>query len=1339
MNMRKLQFVWLTFISLLAISWNTWAYNTIGIVGTAANGWPSEGNNTDIAMIQDPDNANGWWLINQTLSVGAMKFRADQSWSNSWGNNGTLCGTSNGQDISISSAGNYDLYINTSTGYFCIKPTSARYGAGSIGLIGFGTTGSNAGWNADIDMTRNETYYHKWTLEITLFAGDVKFRANNSWDSDDWGATAFPSGTAILESSNNIPATAGTYIVRFNDMSGEYSFSGNSPYTSIGLIGSSLPNGFDGPDTDMTQTSLGARTWTLNDVTLTEGEVKFRADDAWTNNWGSSAFPSGTGANGGANIPVAPGVYDITFNDETGAYSFVGDYISFTSPAFTELFPTSGENITFSANATNTASTFKVYVDDVEIVAEAESNVSSLSYVRAAANETIIVRFEAVIDGETVTREKTYTITLRAATTNESRPNGVKQGINYVDANTVTLVLLAPNKEYVYAVGDFNNWTPSNSYLMKKDGEYFWITLTGLTSGQEYVYQYWMADNVKVGDPYADKVADPWNDEYIDDEAWFANGSVTLPAYNQDEWGIASVFQTNQTPYTWAYPSVNGGKPAQNDLVIYEVHLRDFINGSTATESRFDAMKEYIPYLKTLGINAIHFMPFGEFEGNDSWGYNPNYYFAVDKYYGSKTDLKELIDLCHENGIAVIQDIVLNHSYNSCPLVKMYAQTDGYAASGNPWFNAGSTAPHCYGWGSDFNHESTYTEAFVDDVLEYWTTEFNIDGFRFDFTKGFTNNNSCDNYDQARVDNIFRMANQLKTIESDAYVILEHFNTAEEDAFTDGGLMVWGNINHQYREAVKGYPGNGSFGSIDSYSGANGGRGWGNRNLIGYMESHDENRVGYDAKNFGQVLNSYDVKEKVNYLQRTKAAMGFFLMVPGPKMIWQWGEIGYDFSIDYCTNGTNDLGGGCRTGRKPTPWIDGVDVDGNEHDYLNPLNLADAENDAERLKLFRVTAALNKLRQEKSGAFAFGSFNWKPGGDERRIVIQHESAHIVVIGNFGMTSKTIDPMFTHTGTWYDFFNGGTTYNVNDLNNDNITLKPGELRLFIDVNNVTFPANNLMSLPSFTANNLNMYVVGDFGSPVWTDRIEMNLVSDNQWEIAEFDYNGGAFKFNNALTFDSPAKNWGDSGADGTAGEGENNIDYPLPAGTYNLRFNDQTLAYSISTVNNRQMYIRGTFSDPTWSANQMTLFGEDTWTYNNITLSPSTEFKFSNTNNWSDKNFGQGEGAGVVSASGEANVNPNAPNGTFNVKFNDKTLTYEFTHTTLKPENIEVTGMTQTSVTLSWSAVANATGYEIYRRPAGTGNFVKVNETPNLTYTDNGLSGGASYEYQVRAKLAGNN
>ena len=72
-------------------------------------------------------------------------------------------------------------------------------------------------------------------------------------------------------------------------------------------------------------------------------------------------------------------------------------------------------------------------------------------------------------------------------------------------------------------------------------------------------------------------------------------------------------------------------------------------------------MIDTIGYLKRLGINAIELMPINEFDGNDSWGYNPAFYFAVDKAYGTKDKFKEFVDVCHANGIAVISRMIMSN------------------------------------------------------------------------------------------------------------------------------------------------------------------------------------------------------------------------------------------------------------------------------------------------------------------------------------------------------------------------------------------------------------------------------------------------------------------------------------------------------------------------------------------------------------------------------------------------------------------------------------------------------------------------------------------------------
>ena len=169
------------------------------------------------------------------------------------------------------------------------------------------------GWDSDTDM-KDDDGDGIFELVIGLSDGFVKFRANNSWDVN-WGGPSFPSGTGTLGGSD-IAVTKGIYIATFNSMTGEYNF---AP-ASIGLIGNATPGGWDN-DTDMVEDAAAAGVVNLN-ITLVNGSAKFRVNDDWKYNWGSSAFPSGVGTPGGADIPVPGGSYNVTFNVNTGEYSF---------------------------------------------------------------------------------------------------------------------------------------------------------------------------------------------------------------------------------------------------------------------------------------------------------------------------------------------------------------------------------------------------------------------------------------------------------------------------------------------------------------------------------------------------------------------------------------------------------------------------------------------------------------------------------------------------------------------------------------------------------------------------------------------------------------------------------------------------------------------------------------------------------------------------------------------------------------------------------------------------------------------------------------------------------
>ena len=208
-------------------------------------------------------------------------------------------------------------------------------------------------------------------------------------------------------------------------------------------------------------------------------------------------------------------------------------------------------------------------------------------------------------------------------------PAGVEFGINY-DATvptTATLVLFAPRKSFVYVLGDFNNWEVNTSYMMNEyqvtpDSVIWWITLNNLSPGEEYAFQYLVDGNIRIADPYAHKILDPDNDKYINS---YPSGNIVYPNLKSYPTGktseIVSVLQTGQAKYKWQ--DVNFKRPAKTDLVIYELLVRDFVS----THS-YHTLIDTIAYLKRLGVNAIELLPVMEFEGNDSWGYNPNFDFT---------------------------------------------------------------------------------------------------------------------------------------------------------------------------------------------------------------------------------------------------------------------------------------------------------------------------------------------------------------------------------------------------------------------------------------------------------------------------------------------------------------------------------------------------------------------------------------------------------------------------------------------------------------------------------------------------------------------------------------
>ena len=480
---------------------------------------------------------------------------------------------------------------------------------------------------------------------------------------------------------------------------------------------------------------------------------------------------------------------------------------------------------------------------------------------------------------------------------------------------------------------------------------------------------------IHLADAYTEKILDPDNDKDISASTYNEN-----LVYPKGGVGIVSTFKIQKDSYNWKYNDFKIANPKQ--LVIYELHLRDF----TATSDINGAMGK-LSYLKEMGVNAIELMPVQEFDGNDSWGYNPCFFFAMDKAYGTKTMYKQFIDACHEAGMAVILDVVYNHATGNNPLAKLYWDGDK-TAKNNPYFNV--EAPHPYSVFHDFNHESPLVRKFVKRNLQFLLKEYKVDGFRFDLTKGFTQTSctesTASNYDAGRIAVLKDYNAAIMEVKKDSYVILEHFcDSKEENELAADGMHLWRNLNNAYCQSAMGYAENSSFSSLYEKNTA-----W-----VGFMESHDEERTACKQSQWGDGVLKTDLDARMNQLALNTT---FFLTVPGPKMVWQFGEMGYDISIE--ENG--------RTGRKPLHW-----------EYLD---------NADRKGLHDVYAALMKLRNAHPELFdANATLTWKVETSDwdngRTLLVKSITGkQLVVVGNF--THTATDIVFPATpGNWTNYFTG----------------------------------------------------------------------------------------------------------------------------------------------------------------------------------------------------------------------------------------------------------------------------------------------------------------------------
>ncbi|MAW94532.1 MULTISPECIES: alpha-amylase family glycosyl hydrolase [unclassified Leeuwenhoekiella] len=708
--------------------------------------------------------------------------------------------------------------------------------------------------------------------------------------------------------------------------------------------------------------------------------------------------------------------------------------VNLTAPTNTTTSIEGGASFNISATAGVTAN-FNLLADGTSI--NTQNATTSYSFA-TTPNINTEYRLEVTQTGTSNLVVRSFRTLVKPTPTAAAVPAGLEDGFNFDPSkpNEATLVFYAPGKEFIHVKGNFNgnDWSLDNSYLMNYDAatERHWIKLNfDSTTPQDLLYQYVVEYEISVADPYSTLILDEFNDQYIE-----ASVFPDIPAYPVGKTANpVSYVERDETVYNWQITNFTPAK--REDLVIYEVLLRDFDDAHS-----FQSLIDRLDYLENLGINAIELMPVQEFDGNNSWGYNPAFHMALDKYYGTRNALKTLVDAAHEKGMAVIIDVVYNHATGQNPYFRMYntsnGGTGGQPSADSPFFN--QTATHSYSVFNDFNHSKEATRSYVERTAQYWIEEFKIDGYRWDLTKGFTQNcspsdESCTNaYQQDRVDVLKTYADMQWEKDDDFIIIFEHLGgITEEKQWADyrlsegKGIMLWNKQTDPYNQSTMGYSENSNINGA-SYKQ----KGFSNPAAVTYMESHDEERLMYKNLAFGNSSGSYDVTELDTALKRMEAAGAVFFTVPGPKMIWQFGELGYDVSIFTCEDGSVPDNDSCKLSPKPDGW-----------DYLDNAQRVALHDNWQRMILLKKKLAV------------FETSNFTLQGNSSNLTKKlhlstteagtDEPNYLVVLANLNVTAQNITPDFQETGTWYDLMTNAE-YEVTNTAAA-INLQPGEYRIY----------------------------------------------------------------------------------------------------------------------------------------------------------------------------------------------------------------------------------------------------------------------------------------------------
>ena len=297
------------------------------------------------------------------------------------------------------------------------------------------------------------------------------------------------------------------------------------------------------------------------------------------------------------------------------------------------------------------------------------------------------------------------------------------------------------------------------------------------------------------------------------------------------------------------------------------------------------------------------------------------------------------------------------------------------------------------------------------------------------------------------------------SLDSDHYVIFEHLGGSSEEQqwanyrINEGkGIMLWGKTSNPFYQLAMGYAADSNISGIGHLS-----RGFSEKRLIGYFESHDEERIMYKALQYGNSWDGYNIQDLNTSLSRMSAIGAISLTIPGPKMIWHFSDLGMDNSLFTCFDGSV-FEPDCKLDTKPQPqWV---------QNWLSNENRNQIYSDWSKI----ISLKINEDVFE-------GNYNISSGGLTPIIYIwddnipSSELKNIVIVANLDVVDNTVIPSFPYNGIWYDLMDEDAEESITiSSTTDSILLGPGEFKIYGNkastaLSSVNFISNNLLIYPN----------------------------------------------------------------------------------------------------------------------------------------------------------------------------------------------------------------------------------------------------------------------------------